>query len=71
MCSHEKKPCPRCGKNFECKAGNISQCQCFGFTLTDELKAYLEQRYSDCLCKNCLEYLQLELNLFKEKYLFR
>ena len=71
MCMHETKTCQRCKKEFECKAGNIGQCQCFGFTITNELKAYLEQRYTDCLCRNCLEYLQVELNLFKEKYLFR
>jgi len=68
---HELKNCQRCGKGFECKPGNISQCQCFGFIITEELKAYLEQRYHDCLCKSCLEYLEVELNLFKEKYLFR
>lgn len=68
---HELKNCQRCGKSFECKSGNISQCQCFGFTMTDELKVYIEQRYNDCLCRSCLEYLRIELNLFKEKYLFR
>jgi Cysteine-rich CWC len=68
---HEIKSCLRCGKDFECKAGNIGECQYFGFTMTDELKAYLEQRYNDCLCRSCLQYLQVELNLFKKKYLFR
>jgi len=68
---HELKSCPRCNKSFECKAGNISECNCFGVKMTEELRAYLEQRYSDCHCNSCLEYLQTELNLFKEKYLFR
>lgn len=71
MCVHEKKNCPRCGNEFECKSGTVHLCQCYGYPLSVELKAYLEQRYADCLCKNCLVFLSVELNFFKEKYLFR
>ena len=71
MCQHEKKNCPRCRSIFECKPGNITQCQCYGFKVDAELKAYLEQRYNDCLCRSCLEHLSFELNFFKEKYIFR
>lgn len=68
---HEKKSCLRCGSEFECKAGNITQCQCCGFPMSEESKVYLEQKYDDCLCKSCLGYLSVELNFFKEKYIFR
>jgi hypothetical protein len=68
---HEQKLCPRCKKDFECKPGNITQCQCYGFKMNNELKVYIEHRYDDCLCRNCLEHLAIELNLFKEKYIFR
>lgn len=71
MCFHEKKECPRCRKTFECKQGNITQCQCYGIAMTEELKAYLEDRYADCLCRDCLDHLTVELNFFKEKYIFR
>jgi hypothetical protein len=71
MCQHEKKYCTRCGTSFECKAGNITQCQCYGFAVSDELRAYLEQRYADCVCRKCLDYLSIGLNFFKEKYTFR
>ncbi len=71
MCKHETKTCPRCNSGFECKPGNITQCQCYGMELNDEQRAYIEQRYNDCLCRECLQYLKQELNLFKEKYLFR
>ena len=71
MCQHETKNCPRCKAVFECKPGNISQCQCYTIQLTVEQRAYIEQRYNDCLCKSCLEYLSIELNYFKEKYIFR
>ncbi len=71
MCQHETKNCPRCKKAFECKPGNITQCQCFGITMTVEQKAYIELRYSDCLCRNCLTQLQNEVELFKEKFIYR
>lgn len=71
MCQHESRICPRCRAAFDCKPGNITQCQCYGVKLTEEQRAYIEQRYADCLCRNCLEYLQQESNLFREKYLFR
>ena len=47
------------------------QCQCYGIAITHEQKAYIAQRYADCLCNNCLEYLLDEQNLFKEKYIIR
>ena len=71
MCLHETKYCPRCTKAFECKAGNIAQCQCSGVQLTTEQRAFIEQRYTDCLCNDCLQQLQNQLECFKEKYIFR
>lgn len=71
MCQHETKNCPRCNKAFECKPGNITQCQCFGIVMTTEQNAYIELRYSDCLCRNCLIQLQNEVELFKEKFIYR
>jgi hypothetical protein len=71
MCQHESKTCLRCKSPFECKPGSITQCQCYGIELSAELRVYIELRYNDCLCRNCLQYLSVELNLFKEKYIFR
>lgn len=71
MFKHETKNCQRCNTAFECTPGNITQCQCYGIKITDEQRAYIEQRYSDCLCRDCLQYLQQELHLFKEKYFFK
>lgn len=71
MSQHEVKACPRCGTGFECKSGNITQCQCYTIQLTEEQKAYINQRYEDCLCRSCLQYLSSELNFFREKYIFR
>lgn len=69
MCSHEEKICPRCKTRFDCKPGNITQCQCFGVNLTAEQQKHVEQRYNDCLCHNCLLTLQNEAELFKEKFI--
>ncbi len=71
MCQHETKKCPRCNAAFECKPGNITQCQCFGITISNELKKHIEERYSDCLCRACLLQLQNEVMFFKEKFILR
>jgi len=71
MCKHEEKNCPRCSKQFECKAGSITECQCFGIKLSSEERAFIEDCYSDCLCRNCLRELKERYVFFKEKFLFR
>jgi hypothetical protein len=71
MCLYETKKCPRCNAAFECKPGTISQCQCFGVPLSAEEKAFIEQRYNDCLCRNCLIQLKNQVELFKEKFIYR
>jgi hypothetical protein len=68
MHNHEQKICPRCKQDFECKPGNITQCQCFGIVIKPELRVFLEQQYNDCLCDKCLRYLEQDANLFNEKY---
>jgi hypothetical protein len=68
MCKHEEKYCPRCRAAFECKVGDISQCQCFGIGLTAEEKTFLEERYEDCLCRACLTELKQRYVLFREKF---
>lgn len=60
MSLHESKQCPRCHSPFECKVGNISQCQCSGISLSDEEKRQIALNYTDCLCRNCLIEIQKE-----------
>jgi len=71
MGMHEEKHCPRCGNRFECKAGAITACQCYGIVLSDEERAFIEERYNDCLCRNCLLELKNRYIFFKEKYLLK
>jgi hypothetical protein len=68
MCKHEEKKCPRCQQPFECRVGDISHCQCTGLSFTAEEKAFIEERYTDCLCRSCLIELKQRSTLFKEKY---
>jgi hypothetical protein len=54
MTKHEEKRCPRCNACFECKVGNVTECQCYGITLTAEQENFITANYKDCLCRNCL-----------------
>ena len=71
MSKHEKKHCPRCNIVFECKPGNIIQCQCSAIQLSVEEKAYIEGKYDDCLCIGCLQDMQKKYEHFKAKYIFK
>lgn len=55
MCEHEKKSCPRCQREFECKAGSILLCQCVTVDLSPEQRHYIAMQYADCLCAGCLQ----------------
>lgn len=66
---HETKCCARCHAPFECKSGAIAQCDCSTIKLTLEEQAFIEERYSDCLCLHCLKEMKNKYVLFKEKYL--
>jgi Cysteine-rich CWC len=68
MCMHEDKYCPRCKTQFECKAGSIMLCQCSSIQLSAAERAYVESKFEDCLCIDCLRALQMECVLFKEKH---
>ena len=57
MPRHEQKFCPRCGKSFECKVGNVLQCQCMQVSLTPAERAFMQEQYDDCLCAACMEVL--------------
>ena len=71
MSKHEIKTCARCGATFECKAGDITNCQCYGVKLSAEAEGFISKQYDDCLCRNCLQQLSRQHTLFieqKERY---
>ena len=63
MPKHEKKQCPRCSTEFECKTGSILLCQCSKIEMTAEQLEYSNSQYDDCLCLSCLNELRTEFNL--------
>jgi hypothetical protein len=62
MNKHEQKYCPRCTVAFECKVGNITQCQCSNINLNVEEHAYIGSLYQDCLCAACIAAVRSEYN---------
>lgn len=69
MPQHEPKICPRCTHPFECKVGDIANCQCSSIAVTIEERSFIEDRYTDCLCINCLKDLKNKYVFFKEKFM--
>ncbi len=65
---HESKYCPRCNQPFECKSGSITECQCFGLQLNAEVAAFVAEKYTDCLCRNCLLQFHDKALFFHEKF---
>jgi hypothetical protein len=68
---HETKNCPRCNRGFECKVGDIANCQCTQITLSIEEIAFIEEQYDECLCMNCIHELKRRYVHFVNKYLLR
>ncbi|WP_238527254.1 cysteine-rich CWC family protein [Methylomonas methanica] len=54
---HEAKLCPRCQREFICKANRIHCCDCSSICLSFETSEYIRQRYEECLCTACLQEL--------------
>ncbi len=67
MANHENKNCPRCNALFECKVGNVLECQCSQIKLNYEERVYVESLYTDCLCINCLHTLQQQYLMLRKK----
>jgi len=61
MACHESKNCPRCNAPFECKPGNVQECQCAGIEFSEAEKEYIGNTYEDCLCRNCLLAIRYEM----------
>ena len=61
MCKHENKICPRCQTVFECRAADISNCQCYSIQLNEQERAFLENNYHDCLCADCINAIKITI----------
>ncbi|MDO5615319.1 MAG: cysteine-rich CWC family protein [Cruoricaptor ignavus] len=60
MPKHEQKYCPKCNATFECKVGSILLCQCSEIKLSNEELEFIQEKYDDCLCANCMKKLKAE-----------
>lgn len=65
MDKHEKKYCRICDQVFICKIGDIINCQCNTIEISEATRIFLSQTYFDCLCKNCLQKINLEIKATK------
>jgi hypothetical protein len=65
---HELKICPRCNQEFDCKVGDISRCKCSDIRLTLEVQSFIDAKYQDCVCVDCLQKLNNKYYLFIEKH---
>ena len=63
MASHETITCPRCQCSFECRVNAILRCQCQDVTLTEEMRYFIQQQYSGCLCVDCLRDIKAAFSL--------
>lgn len=71
MAHHEKKNCPRCNARFECKMGSITLCQCATVELSKDEWEYINLKYDDCLCAQCLKALKSEYQNVKHQQSLR
>jgi len=51
---HEIMVCKRCNSRFECKVGDVNNCQCSTISLNDVTRKYLDNTFYGCLCAKCL-----------------
>ncbi len=68
MSKHEIKNCPSCSHPFECKTGDIINCQCETVKLTQQHRNYIQSKYDDCLCANCMNKLRSQFNTQQFNY---
>lgn len=62
MNKKENTYCKRCNVTFECKANDISNCQCNGITLSENTKTFISETNYKCLCAGCLNELESLVN---------
>lgn len=49
-----RETCDACGDEFRCGA-TLKGCWCSELTLSAEIRADLQERFTGCLCRGCLE----------------
>lgn len=57
------KTCPHCKQNFECRCGDIINCQCETVKLKEHHRDYIFKYYDDCLCASCMSDMRSEYDM--------
>jgi Cysteine-rich CWC len=65
---HEEKKCAWCDAFFECKPGDVANCDCGKVKISADVYKYISEKYNDCLCHQCLTALSNKVILFTEKF---
>jgi hypothetical protein len=68
MSKHEEKNCPCCDASFECKVGDIVNCQCNTVKLSEGERDFIAQRFTDCLCAACITVLKNEYKIAQRSH---
>jgi hypothetical protein len=63
---HEQKNCPRCSQAFTCKAGSIALCDCSTLALGSQEREWIKEKFTGCLCRNCLEEIKNNYFILKD-----
>jgi Cysteine-rich CWC len=53
------RTCQSCGQPFACEL-SLGGCWCSTISLTEDTRSRLREKFSDCLCRECLTRLQRE-----------
>jgi hypothetical protein len=57
---NDNATCPRCGAGFHCGVKEPMPCACGRFTLQPATVQALRERYTGCVCMDCLAQLQAD-----------
>lgn len=60
------KTCPRCSAPFVCRVDQISLCNCKKVVLKEGVRNYIKTKYGNCLCIDCLSYINDNFDNIKE-----
>lgn len=69
LASCAQSVCEACGEPFNCGASG-SNCWCAEVKLTEDARAKLRERYSNCLCRACLEGFAADQELSEAEKIF-
>ncbi len=63
-----EKVCPRCYKSFLCRNDQILECWCLNEPINSDLRKFLADNFTDCLCAICILDLRKRLEIFSNNY---